>query len=579
MNTDALLKNFDAIASSRGGVGQLRKTILQLAFTGQLIDSDPADSSAAELLNHAIEVKSELVEAGAVPKPRRLTEQAVDTHPFDIPPGWIWARLDDLAVYIQRGKGPKYVELSNVPVVSQKCVQWSGFDLSRARFVDEATLSTYKPERFLEAGDLLWNSTGTGTVGRVNVYPGSKEFEAVVADSHVTVIRTKVCSSNFLTYWLSSPAVQSTIEEITTGSTNQQELNTQTIRQQPVPLPPIEEQSRIVDKVDELMQLCASLQASQDARHYARNDLRSSSIRALVEAGDREEQEVAWKRIDSYWGVLTQDTPAVAELRNAVIEMGIRGKLSNRIATDEPVAATIERCSSEKLRLLESGIVRKQASLSRPLEERFRLPDGWVWKQMDECFLVTGGITKSTKRSPSGNAFPYLRVANVQRGRLDLDEISHLELFDGEIDRYRLEQGDLLVVEGNGSEKEIGRCARWSGEIETCVHQNHLIRCRPLESGLEHFVLLYLNSPSGVELMKTLAVTTSGLFNLSVGKIRAISVPVPPLEERERIVESVDQLLSACDDLHTSIGARVASEQALVEAMTSLEELPRSLSR
>ena len=61
-------------------------------------------------------------------------------------------------------------------------------------------------------------------------------------------------------------------------------------------------------------------------------------------------------------------------------------------------------------------------------------------------------------------------VANVQRGHLNLEEIEEFELFSGELDRYRLEPGDLLVVEGNGSESEIGRCARWSGEIDECVH-------------------------------------------------------------------------------------------------------------
>jgi type I restriction enzyme S subunit len=198
-----------------------------------------------------------------------------------------------------------------------------------------------------------------------------------------------------------------------------------------------------------------------------------------------------------------------------------------------------------------------------PVEEPFKVPDGWEWTQIDDCFLVTGGIQKSGKRRPAGNSFPYLRVANVQRGRLDLAEIAEFELFNGELERYQLEPGDLLVVEGNGSESEIGRCARWSGEIDHCVHQNHLIRCRPLDNDLEAFTLLYLNSSIGTAVMRRLAVTTSGLYNLSVGKIRAISMPLPPREEQQRIASRVWELMSLCDSLERALAKKSQAGEAL----------------
>ena len=102
------------------------------------------------------------------------------------------------------------------------------------------------------------------------------------------------------------------------------------------------------------------------------------------------------------------------------------------------------------------------------------------------------------------NHFPYLRVGTVQRGKLDLSRIERFELFDGELDRWRLKPGDLLIVEGNGSEDEIGRCAEWRGEIPDCVHQNHIIRCRPIDPRLGDFTLRFLNSPDGIAEMKRL---------------------------------------------------------------------------
>src|SRR5579863_8682809 len=107
------------------------------------------------------------------------------------------------------------------------------------------------------------------------------------------------------------------------------------------------------------------------------------------------------------------------------------------------------------------------------------LPEGWEWVETGSIAEVQGGIQKQPKRKPVANMYPFLRVANVPRGRLDLSDVHKVELFDGEIERYRLRLGDLLVVEGNGSLEQIGRAAQWGGEIEDCVHQNHLIRVRP----------------------------------------------------------------------------------------------------
>ena len=262
MDAQIFLDNFGTIADAPGGVDRLRELILDLAVRGQLVPQDLADGDAKHLLDQAATAKKQLIENGEVLKSRPLPndDSGVGDAAFTIPPNWKWVRLDDVAVYIQRGKGPTYVENSGVPVVSQKCIQNSGFDLARARFVDEATLASYGSERFLRKGDLLWNSTGTGTVGRINVFPGSDDYDQVVADSHVTVVRTVVCSPRYLHCWLSSPEVQSTIEDRTTGTTKQHELNTSTVRLQPVPLPPRAEQERIVAKVDELMQLCDDLE-------------------------------------------------------------------------------------------------------------------------------------------------------------------------------------------------------------------------------------------------------------------------------------------------------------------------------
>lgn len=120
----------------------------------------------------------------------------------------------------------------------------------------------------------------------------------------------------------------------------------------------------------------------------------------------------------------------------------------------------------------------------------FTAPTLWRWFQVSEFFDVSCGITPKPKRTPVKNHFPYLRVANMKRGRLKLDEIERFELANGEFEHWRLEPRAILVVEGNASGGEIGRCALWNGEIADCVHQNHIIRCRPLIKDIQDSVHL-----------------------------------------------------------------------------------------
>ena len=156
---------------------------------------------------------------------------------------------------------------------------------------------------------------------------------------------------------------------------------------------------------------------------------------------------------------------------------------------------------------------------------------------------VSGGIQKQPKRRPLKNRYPFLRVANVGRGQLDLTEVHEIELFKGEIDRFRLKQGDLLVVEGNGSVNQIGRASLWGGEIDECVHQNHLIRVRPGDELLPEYLELCWNAPRTGQQVRAVASSTSGLYTLSTSKVKSIPIPVVPLSVQEEVVDVLEQRL------------------------------------
>jgi type I restriction enzyme S subunit len=132
---------------------------------------------------------------------------------------------------------------------------------------------------------------------------------------------------------------------------------------------------------------------------------------------------------------------------------------------------------------------------------------------------VRGGIQKSSKRTPGANPRRYITVAHVQRNWIDTNDERYFEVSNAELERWRLHDGDVLVIEGNGSAEQIGRAALFRGEIEDCVHQNHVIRVRPDKARLlPEFLNAYFNSSAGRHEMLERSRTTSGLFNLSVGR-------------------------------------------------------------
>ena len=168
----------------------MQKSILQYAIQGNLVEQEEEDGTAEDLYKQIQEEKKKLIKEGKIKKTKALHEITEDEIPFDIPENWKWVRLEQVCEYIQRGKSPNYSDVKKYPVVAQKCNQWSGFSLEKAKFIDPKTVGSYTEERILQDGDVMWNSTGLGTLGRVAIYEEDKNpYELAVADSHVTVIR------------------------------------------------------------------------------------------------------------------------------------------------------------------------------------------------------------------------------------------------------------------------------------------------------------------------------------------------------------------------------------------------------
>ena len=251
-------------------VSKAKDKILDLAIRGQLVPQDPNDEPASVLLDHIRAEKDELVKQGKIKRDKKesiifkgednsyyekLGEdvRCIDEEiPYDIPDSWEWVRLKNCCIKeIRRGKSPKYTAKSNTLVFAQKCnTKYNGIDIGLALYLDESTLGRYPNEEYMHDSDVVVNSTGTGTLGRIGFYRTTDNIPGlpIVPDSHVTVIRGFRSIRAFYLY-IFMKANQSVLEKKGEGSTNQKELKPITLKEMLVPMPPASEQQRIENAI------------------------------------------------------------------------------------------------------------------------------------------------------------------------------------------------------------------------------------------------------------------------------------------------------------------------------------------
>jgi type I restriction enzyme S subunit len=258
-----------------------------------------------------------------------------------------------------------------------------------------------------------------------------------------------------------------------------------------VPVPPLNEQHRIVGKVEELF--------------------------SFLDAG-----------VESLRKVQAQ----LKRYRQAVLKYAFEGKLT------------------EEWRKNHKNLTDSSASYSEQTKEPSDLrglPDGWKWITLQNIAKISGGLTKNPQRAKYLLKMPYLRVANVYAGKLLLDEIKYIGVKEEEVDKLLLNKGDLLIVEGNGSADQIGRVALWGNQISPCIHQNHIIKIRLEEIADSRYVLYWLLSPDGRAYIKSVASSTSGLYTLSISKVLRLPIPLASQAERHRILEEIEKRLSVLE--------------------------------
>jgi type I restriction enzyme, S subunit len=494
---------------------ELKNSILQLAIQGKLVEQRAEEGTGEQLYREILAEKAKLVKAGKIKKQEPLPEIAEDEKPFDIPEGWVFARLEDLvSKNIKRGKSPIYATSSNILVFAQKCNAKTGvIAMDLAQYLDESTISKYSEEEFMRHLDIIVNSTGNGTLGRIGLFRESDNQSKlrIVPDSHVAIIRT---SSHVLPeyayYFLQR--CQPYFEGLGSGSTNQTELNPQILRELSVPLPPLAEQKRIVAKIEELLPYI-----------------------------DRYEQ--AWRKLEDF------NKRFPGDMQKSILQFAIQGKLVEQRPEEGTGEALYRQIQAEKQRLIRAGTIKKDKPLPEIAEDEkpFEIPENWKWVRVGALAKL---ITKGS--SPTWQGINYVdrgvlfvTSENVGIERLILENPKYLDERFNEIQqRSILEKDDILT---NIVGASIGRTAIYDKTESANINQAVCL-IRLIDKDINGYLVKYLNSFTAFRVMMNDKVDTARA-NISLTNISDFIVPLPPLAEQKRIVAKLEEILPLCEKL------------------------------
>ena len=341
---------------------------------------------------------------------------------------------------------------------------------------------------------------------------------------------TQAVTADWIYYFVSSAALRHEAQHHMTGAVGQKRVPRRYLETKAFPLPPINEQRRIVEKIETL---------------FARLDQGEAALRHTQTLLARYRQSVLKAAVT---GALTADW---------------RAANTHRLEHGRDLLARILQTRRETWQ----GRGKYQEPAAPDTSNLPELPEGWVWATVEQTARVIGGLTKNSKRLEMPLRKPMLRVANVYQNRLDLSEIHETGVSASECERVLLESLDLLVVEGNGSKDQIGRMAIWRNEIPGAVHQNHLIKIRMVEKGITEFAMRWFQSPSGRQKVEEVASSTSGLHTLSISKIEGLIVPIPSLGEIAEINERVDETFSKITHLENWCQTELTRSAALRQSI------------
>ncbi|OQS34934.1 hypothetical protein B0T39_18940 [Chromobacterium haemolyticum] len=499
-----------------------------------------------------------------------------------MPQGWEWVRLGEIGIW-KSGSTPSRSNSTfyggNIPWVKSGEVKQG-----RIRNTEETVT-----QAALDKCSLHINSKGSILVAMYGANIGEVGILEIEAATNQAVCSCKTYTNFdeiYLFYLITSLKPYFLSQSAGAAQPN---ISREKIIGTLFPLPPLAEQKRIVAKIDELMARCDELEKLRTAQQEARLTVNTAAIKQLLNIAEPDQHQRAQAFLSEHFGELYTVKENIAELRKAILQLAVMGKLAPQDPSDQPARELLKEIEAEKQWLVKEGKVKKSKPL-QPInleEVPYQLPDGWEWCRMQDVFLSLKYGT-SKKCDYDGGTIPVLRIPNISKGRISIGDLKYADLSEKERTDLGLNESDLLVIRSNGSEGLVGRAAIVGKESSGFCYAGYLMRIRINGKLLNPCYLYFVfDCEMTRQAIEGPIRTTSGVKNVNSTEISQLKVPLPPFQEQHRIVARVDQLMALCDSLDQQIDATTSKQSELLNALihvqsqgnTVEEPQPASLSK
>jgi type I restriction enzyme S subunit len=550
MDAKTFLTEFETIADAPGGVAKLRELILQLAVQGKLVPQDPNDEPASVIIDQITAEKYQ-----DIGRQKHLLLTSDELAPFDIPNSWSFAPLVELCRFIDyRGKTQKKTDLG-IRLITAKNIREGFIKDDPREYVSRATYDEFMTRGFPRNGDVLF--TTEAPLGNVALVEIDEEF--ALAQRVINLQPRSGLFGRFLMFGLLSPPLQSIIRENATGTTATG-IKSARLKQVLFPVPPEPEQHHIVAKVDELMALCDQLEERQTQRNTTRKALQESALDALANAETPDELVIAWKRVRSHWDVVIAQPDCIGTLRQAILQLAVRGKLVPQDPDDEPASILLERIAEERAQKLNR---QKHLPFTNDEQSPFKIPKGWSWTQLNTILETTRDISYGIIKlgpEPEEGGVPVLRCSDVRYRMIVPDGIRRVyEEISNDYLRTILRGGEILMnIRGT-----LGGCALVTEDYAS-YNVAREVAVIPIHKALHSRYILDVIASPHIQISTLSNLRGIAYKGLNLNLLRKFLIPLPPLTEQHRIVAKVDELMAICDELEVRLQAQqdMASELA-----------------
>lgn len=536
MNAERLLSHYETIADAPDAIPQLRHFMLELAVRGKLVPQDPRDKPAVFAYLDEREKKG----AASVEPP------------YLLPRTWRWVRIgDQLTLLNGMAFKPTDWRASGIPIV-----RIQNLNNSHARF-NYCDASFARESALINNGSFLISWSGT---------PGTS-FGAFIWDRGRAVLNQHIFRCDFKTNAFSPEylrlAINGRLDEMIEkahGGVGLQHITKGKLQGMLIGLPPVAEQHRIVAKFNELMRLCDRLEATRAGREAARDRFTAASLGRLNAPDPDTIRDDANFALDAL-PALTARADQIKTLRQAILNLAVRGKLVPQDLSDEPASELLSRIAqaSRHARLAKAAV--------GPHVDGYPLPKNWQWVPLGQL-IVSGpqnGISpKPTSRSDAPKA---ITLTATTSGVFEPAHFKRVQAVIPAGSDFWLRDGDLLFQRGN-TRDYVGIAAIYRGPQNTFVFPDLMMRVRVCDDvSLRYVHLAAISPPARAFLSANASGAQSTMPKINQTTLVSLPIPLPPVNEQRRIVAKVDELMALCARIEASLAAADESRRRLLEAL------------